>query len=260
MKALVLHEPHAPLAAARWLERWDARLRVLGFGLLAFTAALAHTIPGAALAALVSAALLAAGGIAPSQAFARLRWLLLFLVPIALLVPWRAGGDPTPLFAAWSWGPRRGGSALALRLGLRALGAGTAALGALAVGPFDRTAAALGGLGVPRRLVHMLLLTYRYLFLFRDQLGRVRAALGSRGFVPRAGLHTARVYGEVIGALLLRAVARTERVDQAMACRGFDGRIRVRRARRPDTTDLGKLALLLALAVLLVLFDRGVFA
>jgi len=96
-----------------------------------------------------------------------------------------------------------------------------AALLLVATTGFDEVCRALRSLGAPRVLVTQLGLTYRYLFVLAEEAARlVRAhALRADGRRP-----TSRVAGALIGQLLLRALARAERVHVAMRCRGFDGR------------------------------------
>ena len=77
---------------------------------------------------------------------------------------------------------------------------------------------------MPDKLVHLLLLTYRYVFVLDQEYGRLHRAIRTRGFVPRTGLHTYRTYAYLIGMLFVRAAARAERVHQAMICRGFRGK------------------------------------
>lgn len=81
-------------------------------------------------------------------------------------------------------------------------------------------------LWVPRLFVFLLLLTYRYVFLLMEEFGRLRTALRVRGFRNRADLHSYRTVGQVAGTLLVRSHERSERVGQAMRCRGFDGEFR----------------------------------
>jgi cobalt/nickel transport system permease protein len=47
-----------------------------------------------------------------------------------------------------------------------------------------------------------------------------------RGFRNRANLQSYRTIGQVAGTLLVRSHERSERVGQAMGCRGFDGEFR----------------------------------
>jgi cobalt/nickel transport system permease protein len=80
----------------------------------------------------------------------------------------------------------------------------------------------LEALRVPRLLVLIAGLMYRYLFVLAGEVGRMRAALLARGYRPRSALHAAAM-GRVATALLLRTYGRGERVHRAMLARGYRG-------------------------------------
>jgi cobalt/nickel transport system permease protein len=61
---------------------------------------------------------------------------------------------------------------------------------------------------------------YRYLFVIRDELRRMRTALASRGYRPRSLLAIAPL-GRMVTAMFLRSYGRGERVYLAMAARGY---------------------------------------
>lgn len=95
---------------------------------------------------------------------------------------------------------------------------------------------ALEKLGVPDVLVTQLLLLFRYIFVLGDEVQRLGQARRLRSFGHHGmGL---RVYGLMLGQLLLRSFARAQRVYQAMLCRGFDGRVRVARTLHFGRADL----------------------
>jgi cobalt/nickel transport system permease protein len=81
----------------------------------------------------------------------------------------------------------------------------------------------LAGLGVPRKLCHLLLFTYRHLHVMAREYRRLRTAAAMRGFAPRTGLHTYRTYAYLAAMVLVRSWDRAERVHQAMRLRGFSG-------------------------------------
>jgi cobalt/nickel transport system permease protein len=90
-------------------------------------------------------------------------------------------------------------------------------------------------LGAPDVFATQLLFLYRYLFVLAEETMRLQRARTLRSFDGRGlGL---RVYGNILGHLLLRAVARAQRVFQAMQCRGFTGQLRTRRSLRMSTRD-----------------------
>lgn len=93
----------------------------------------------------------------------------------------------------------------------------------LATAPLQDTFKAAHALRVPSLLIHLVLLTYRYVFLLMEEFARLRIALRVRGFRNRANLHSYRTIGLVAGTLLVRSQERSERVAHAMRCRGFAG-------------------------------------
>jgi cobalt/nickel transport system permease protein len=96
----------------------------------------------------------------------------------------------------------------------------------LATTSLHNTFKAARALLAPRILVFLMLLTYRYAFLLMEEFARLRIAVRVRGFRNRANLHSYRTVGQVAGTLLVRSAERSERVGQAMRCRGFDGEFR----------------------------------
>lgn len=107
-----------------------------------------------------------------------------------------------------------------------------AALALVACTGMYRLGAGLTQLGVPRVFVVQLLFLYRYLFVVAEESGTMLRGVELR-LADRRQLRP-RVYGALIGHLLLRSVDRAERVHRAMVARGFDGDIRV--LRRPVFT------------------------
>ena len=79
-------------------------------------------------------------------------------------------------------------------------------------------------LRVPEKIVYLLLMTYRYIFVIEEEYNRLMRAAKIRGFRPGTNANTYRTYSYVIGMLFVRAAARAERVYQAMRCRGFNGK------------------------------------
>ncbi|CAB1056166.1 Transmembrane component NikQ of energizing module of nickel ECF transporter [Olavius sp. associated proteobacterium Delta 1] len=80
---------------------------------------------------------------------------------------------------------------------------------------------ALNWLHVPDKIVHLLLMTYRYVFLIEQEYQRLIRAARFRGFRPGTNLHTYKTYAAIVGMLLVRSAVRADRVHNAMLCRGF---------------------------------------
>jgi cobalt/nickel transport system permease protein len=87
--------------------------------------------------------------------------------------------------------------------------------------------AALERLKVPDVFVTQLLFLYRYIFVLVEEGLRATRARDLRSFGRRGtGI---RVFGQILGHLLLRTYARAQRIYSAMLLRGFDGHVRTRR-------------------------------
>ncbi len=83
---------------------------------------------------------------------------------------------------------------------------------------------ALNHLHFPRKLSLLLLFTIRYLDVLHQEYSRLRAAMRVRAFRPGMSGHTYRMFGFLVGMLLVRSLDRSERILAAMKCRGFTGR------------------------------------
>lgn len=86
-----------------------------------------------------------------------------------------------------------------------------------------RLVAGLERLGLPRVFAVQLLFLYRYLFVIADEGARMKRGVDARAGGKKA--LTLRVYGSLIGHLLLRSMDRAERVHRAMLARGYEGRV-----------------------------------
>jgi cobalt/nickel transport system permease protein len=93
---------------------------------------------------------------------------------------------------------------------------------------------AMRGVKVPRLLVSVFGLMWRYLFVMADEAGRLMRAREARsGHSSTPGLKTggtipwrAKVTGGMAGNLFLRSLERGDRIYAAMAARGYDGEVR----------------------------------
>ncbi len=132
--------------------------------------------------------------------------------------------------------------------------------------PFPDLLMAMRSVGVPRLIVAVIGLMWRYLFVLADEalrLIRARAARSGDTGNPelrKGGSLTwrARVAGGMAGNLFLRAFERSDRIYMAMLSRGYDGEVRLLPLPRIPTLQwvilgmgLGILVFLLAIAFLL---------
>ena len=93
---------------------------------------------------------------------------------------------------------------------------------------------AMRAIGVPRLLVAIFSLMWRYLFVLADEALRLlRARVARSGLSDQPGLKAggslawrAHVAGGMAGSLFLRAFERSDRIYMAMLARGYDGEVR----------------------------------
>ncbi|MBK1643959.1 cobalt ECF transporter T component CbiQ [Thiocapsa imhoffii] len=210
---------HAPPPA--WLQRLDPRIRILVMLLFAVVVVTLHSLSGL-LAALGIALILALAARLPLRpTLRRLAALEGFMLVVLLLLPWTVAG--TAVFTLGHWSASIEGITQALRILLKA----NAILLALLVLIVTLDAVAIGHalarLRVPVALVQLLLMTIRYINVIAAEFVRLRTAMQVRGFRASLSWHTYESLGYFIGMLLLRSLDRSERIRDAMRCRGFNG-------------------------------------
>jgi cobalt/nickel transport system permease protein len=207
------------------LRRLDPRWKLAAVLPSVAVVAVLRGLPAVAVALAGALALAFLGRLPPRWFALRLGALAVFLAFFALPLPLLID-DTGP---NWEVGPLRfsqEGLRLALLLGGKAAAILTLTLVLLTSAPLDATLKAAHALRVPGLLVQLAVLSYRYVFVASDELARLRTALRVRGYRNRANRHSYRTVGHVAGTLLVRSYERSERVGQAMRCRGFDGRFR----------------------------------
>lgn len=88
---------------------------------------------------------------------------------------------------------------------------------------YYRLCRSLQQLGMPALFTAQLLFLYRYLYVLVEEALWMTRARDARGYGRRS--YPLRVWGTLVGQLLLRTFARAERIGRAMAARGFEGRL-----------------------------------
>jgi len=176
-------------------------------------------------------ALIALGRISPGYIFRKILVAAPFALVIGMFNPLL---DHRTVASVGVW-PISGGWLSFASIMLRFFLTVSAALALIACTGINRLGAGLERMCVPRVFVVQLLFLYRYLFVVADEGGRMRRSLELRSAGPRS--LRLRVYGSLVGHLLLRSMARADRVYRAMTARGFDGEIRVLRQASFRWTD-----------------------
>jgi len=208
-------------AGDSFLHHADPRVKLAAATAFSVVVALLGA-PGPLLAAALFAALLALLAKLPPRALAaRLALVNGFVLFLWATLPFSLPGIPLltlgPLTAS-AEGVRQ-----ALLITLKSNAIILALLAMLATTPVITLAHAANHLFVPAKLVHLFFFTYRYIHVLHAEYVSLSNAMRIRCFRPRTSLHTYRSYAYLVGMLLLRSFRRSQRVYDAMICRGFKG-------------------------------------
>ena len=239
------------------IHRQDPRWRIAGLGILLVTMAIDRSPESqdARLAPilgclLVSIVLVAMSRLPIAWVLRSLRVPSFFLVFLLLTLPWRLAADGG--LGTLHWSPER--AQLAVRIVLRALAMLLVALPLVATSTFANNLKALRHLHVPRPIVELLFVTYRYIFGLRAQSDRLSAALRARGFRQRADLRTLRTLGGSLGVLLVHNIERMRRVRDAMRCRNDGGAFRTLDTFHTTPRDIVLFLAIVSVGVLLLVW------
>jgi cobalt/nickel transport system permease protein len=252
-----------PLAAASGdtlLHRWDARCKIvtiLGYSFM--IAALSRPQPAVA-AIGISLLVLVAARASAARVLIRLLaiagFIGMFLVLMPFTVPER-GGDTLIVFNRIQWlGFNLRGLMLAATIAAKAVAITLLMEPLLATAPLPVTLHGLARLGAPEMAGQMVLLSHRYLHVFRHEARRMADGMRVRGFRKRTDLVTLQAVANFLGMLFVRSFERTERVFDAMRARGYKGRFPEPDAPRLRPGDLMFAAVWLLAGLTLLVWDR----
>jgi cobalt/nickel transport system permease protein len=240
-------------ARADRLAALDPRARVLVATLFALSVVSLQAVATALFAVAIAGLIAWLGGVSARRLLHLLPLELLLLVLLLTLpfsVPGAALLQLGPLAASGE------GLALALLILLKANAVVLGLFGLVgALGP-AKAVHALAQLGLPHKLCHLLFLTLRQIDLVSDEYRRLRVAMRARAFVPRTDRRTWQALGWLIGMLLVRSLARGQRVADAMRCRGFDGQLRLLQPFHWQRQDTLALLVAVSLTAALTLVDH----
>ncbi len=117
----------------------------------------------------------------------------------------------------------------------------------------------LAHLKVPPIVITILLLSYRYVFLFFDDIQKMQLAARSRFFSGKITLRNLKIYGQLMGGLLIKSLDRAENVYKAMTARCFNGTLRVGNAKTINRSDIFKTTASFSLIVILIIVENIFF-
>ncbi len=146
-----------------------------------------------------------------------------FIFFLWVVLPLTYPGDPV-----WRLGPlvaTHQGIAFTALITLKSNAIIIGLIALIATVPVITLGQALHTMRLPDKLCHLLLFTYRYLYVFELEFHRLVQAMKIRGFQPRTNLHTYRSYAYLAAMLLVRSYDRAETRFPGHAVPGFPRRL-----------------------------------
>lgn len=203
------------------LHRLDPRGKIIVAALFAVIVAVAKAIPTALAGLVLSLLCLVLARLPLKKVIMRLLVVNSFVLFLWVVLPLTYPGDEV-----FTFGPLSATLEGLIFAGLITLKSNTiiiALIALVATVPVITLGQAMHMMRFPDKLCHLLLFTYRYLYVFEQEFQRLVQAMKIRGFQPRTNLHTYRSYAYLAAMLLVHSYDRADRVFEAMLCRGFHG-------------------------------------
>jgi len=252
-----------PLEAAErgsLLHRWDVRCKIVTILAYSFMVAALQHIGSALVAIAISCLVLVVSRASLSRVTMRLLaiagFVSMFIVVMPFTVPAR-DGDTVFVINQMTWlGVNLRGLLLAATIAAKAVAITLLMEPLLSTAPLPVTLQGLSRLGAPEIIGQMVLLSYRYLHVFRHEARRMSAGMQVRGFRKRTDIATLRAVANFLGMLFVRSFERTERVFDAMRARGYKGKMPEQLELKLHGADLLAAGLWMTAGIVLILFDR----
>ena len=244
----MIQEPFA--TGSSHIHCLDPRLKILFATAYSFIVALSNRFPTLFAALMLSLLLIGLARLNVWKVAKRMALVNGLILFFWLVIPLTFEG--TALFHLGPLSVTREGVLLCARISLKSNAILLIFIALVSTMPITTLGHAMNRLGLPGKLIHLLLLTYRYVFVIDQEYQRLVRAAKIRGFRPETTINTYRTYAYLMGMLFVRASARAERVHHAMVCRGFDGRFYCLRDFSSTRTDWAWSAFMISIILGLV--------
>lgn len=195
--------------------------------------------------ALYPAVTMRAGGIPAVRSLRKIRPVLLIVCAVGIANPFF---DRSLLFKAGPL-PVTGGMISMATLMLKGVFAVLASYLLIHTTSMESICYALRLLHVPKIMVAMVLLTYRYVIVLLKEAERIFQAYSMRA-PGQKGVHY-RAWGTLLGQLMLKSIDRAQAVYESMQLRGFDGSFRLAEMKKMDKRSAVYLTVWTGMIVLL---------
>lgn len=122
--------------------------------------------------------------------------------------------------------------------------------------PTSELLSGLSHMKLPSLFMSIIFLSWRYVFLLGEKISNLYKALLSRLFNPKIGKNSLKVYGEIMGGMLIKSIDTSDKVYRAMSSRGFNGTIPTSSPKEIKALDIIKSVTMISAVILLNIFEK----
>ena len=205
-----------------FIHRIDPRIKIVIVVLFSIVIAVADRFPVLFSGVFFSVGLIAIARLSIIKVLYRLLIVNGFIFLLWVFLPFTFPGET--LFSIGALNASRDGVIYALLITIKSNAIILASIALLATSSITTLVHALRHIYVPDKLVHLFFFCYRYINVIYLEYVRLTNAMKIRCFKPKTNMHTYKTYAYLVGMLLLKSYDRSERVYNAMLCRGFKGK------------------------------------
>ncbi len=205
-----------------FLHRADPRAKIVSAFLLIATIAVLNDLFAAACSLFISVLFLLVARLPIRRVIKRLIIVNAFIAFLWFFLPFSVHGRG--IFSIWKWEVTIEGVKFALLITIKCNAILLIIISFIATTPFPLLGFALSSLRFPTKLTLLMLISYRYISVIKEEYDRLLEAAKVRGFVPRNNMHTYRTYAYLLAMVFIRSYERGLTVYQAMLLRGFNGK------------------------------------
>ncbi len=219
-----------------FFHRLDPRVKCLTLGPYIFIIAVSKnlTIPFAAFTCSLIMSLVAE--LDKKKLLNRLAVINFFIFMLWLFIPFSYPGKE--LFAIGPFIATKEGVLYVLSIAAKSNAIVLATITLLGTSPIFSLTHAFIHLKAPRKPVYLFFFFYRYISVLHEEYIRLKRSMLIRSFKAGTNLHTYKAYAYLVGMLIVNSYDRSQRIYNAMLCRGFRGEFPVIDHFRLKKTDI----------------------
>lgn len=204
------------------LHKWNPKAKIVSLSVLLFSVVSAGEMHQAIAGLAIACFLILISNLPRDHIINFVKWPAIFLTSFVIILPFTAEG--VPVFSICQLSISLQGLLLGVMFFIRGIAAALLVSIIVMTASFSTIIRALEEMRLPANLIQILLFTYRYIFLLKEELQTMISSMESRGFTKKSDFRTALVFSKALAMLFIRSYERSNNVFLAMLSRGYTGK------------------------------------